>query len=43
MKAQTEMPKKQEKKRDFFCLVRDAFRVFARRSAIALGSAWAFA
>jgi low affinity Fe/Cu permease len=43
MKAQTEMPKKQEKKRDFFCLVGDAFRVFARRSAIALGSAWAFA
>jgi low affinity Fe/Cu permease len=43
MKAQTETPMKQEKKRDFFCLVRDAFRVFARRSAIALGSAWAFA
>jgi low affinity Fe/Cu permease len=43
MKAQTETPKKQEKKRDFFCLVRDAFRVFARHSAVALGSAWAFA
>jgi low affinity Fe/Cu permease len=30
------------KKRDIFCLVSDAFRVFARHSAIALGSAWAF-
>src|SRR4029077_1159615 len=27
----------------FFCVVSDAFRVFARRSSIALGSAWAFA
>jgi low affinity Fe/Cu permease len=32
----------QEKKHDFFCLVRDAFHRFARRSAIVLGSAWAF-
>jgi low affinity Fe/Cu permease len=31
-----------EKERDFFCVVRDAFRVFAHRSAILLGSAWAF-
>ena len=43
MKTQTEKPKNQEKKRDIFCLVSDAFRVFARNSAIALGSAWAFA
>ena len=28
--------------RDFFCVVSDAFRVFARRSSIVLGSAWAF-
>jgi low affinity Fe/Cu permease len=35
--------KEHEKERDFFCLVSDAFRVFARRSSIALGSAWAFA
>jgi low affinity Fe/Cu permease len=35
--------KEHEKKRDFFCVVSDAFRVFARRSSIALGSAWAFA
>lgn len=32
-----------EKERDFFCVVSDAFRVFARRSSIILGSAWAFA
>jgi low affinity Fe/Cu permease len=32
-----------EKERDFFCAVSDAFRVFARRSSITLGSAWAFA
>ena len=31
-----------EKERDFFCVVSDAFRIFARRSAAALGSAWAF-
>jgi low affinity Fe/Cu permease len=39
MKTQTE----KRKKRDIFCVVSDAFRVFARHSAIALGSAWAFA
>src|ERR1700737_2511087 len=33
----------QEKKRDFFCVVSDAFRIFARRSSVILGSAWAFA
>ena len=43
MKTETEKPKKQEKERDFFCVVSDAFRVFARRSSMALGSAWAFA
>ena len=32
-----------ERKRDFFCVVSDAFRVFAHRSAAMLGSAWAFA
>ena len=31
-----------EKEGDFFCAVTDAFRLFARRSAILLGSAWAF-
>jgi low affinity Fe/Cu permease len=29
-------------KRDFFCRVRDAFRVFARKTSAVLGSAWAF-
>ena len=38
----TETEKKQETQRDFFCVVSDAFRVFARRSSSALGSAWAF-
>src|SRR5947208_4854715 len=43
MDSQTKKLKKQEEERDFFCVVSDAFRVFARHSAIALGSAWAFA
>src|SRR5438034_2988028 len=43
MDTQTKKLKKQEEERDFFCVVSDAFRVFARHSAIALGSAWAFA
>jgi low affinity Fe/Cu permease len=28
--------------RDFFCIVRDSFRHFARNSAAVLGTAWAF-
>jgi low affinity Fe/Cu permease len=43
MRSETEKLKKQEKERDFFCVVSDAFRIFARHSSIALGSAWAFA
>jgi low affinity Fe/Cu permease len=43
MQTQTEKLRKQEKERDFFCIVRDAFRVFARHSAIALEIARAFA
>ena len=31
-----------EQERDFFCIVRDAFRCFAQRSSSVLGSAWAF-
>jgi Predicted small integral membrane protein len=42
-KTQTEELKKHEEERDLFCIVNDAFRVFARRSALLLGSAWAFA
>src|SRR5437870_4646877 len=33
---------KAAEQRDVFCRVRDAFRVFARRSSEVLGSAWAF-
>ena len=42
-KTQTEKPKKDEQEREFFCVVSDAFRIFARRSSVILGSAWAFA
>src|SRR5205823_7508051 len=34
--------KKHEDERDIFCVMSDAFRVFARRSSVMLGSAWAF-
>jgi len=43
METQTKKLKTKEKERNFFCVVSDAFRIFARRSSIALGSAWAFA
>ena len=33
----------QAESRDFFCVVSDAFRIFARRSSRVLGSAWASA
>jgi len=41
--TQAEKQKECKNERDFFCVVSDAFRVFARRAAIMLGSAWAFA
>jgi low affinity Fe/Cu permease len=41
--TQTEKLKEYEKERDFFCVVSDAFRVFARKSSAVLGSPWAFA
>jgi len=41
-KTQAAELKQHEQERDFFCVVSDAFRVFAHRSAIMLGSAWAF-
>ncbi len=41
-KTQTEELKEHEQERDFFCVVSDAFRVFAHRSSVMLGSAWAF-
>ena len=41
--TQTEKLREHEAKRDFFCTIRDAFHVFARKSSAVLGSAWAFA
>ncbi|MEP7014893.1 MAG: low affinity iron permease family protein [Verrucomicrobiota bacterium] len=40
--TQIEKLKEHEEKRDLFCVVNDAFRVFARRTSGVLGSAWAF-
>jgi low affinity Fe/Cu permease len=42
MKNQKEKLKEEEEERDLFCIVNDLFRIFARRSSIVLGSAWAF-
>ena len=41
--SQTQELKKHEGERDLFCTVRDVFHIFAKRSSILLGSAWAFA
>ena len=41
--TQVEKLKEREKEHDFLCVMSDAFRVFARRSSVMLGSAWAFA
>jgi low affinity Fe/Cu permease len=41
-KTQEKELKQREQGRDFFCVVSDAFRVFAHRSSVMLGSAWAF-
>jgi low affinity Fe/Cu permease len=43
MKSAKEKLNEREEERDFFCIVNDSFRIFARRSSIVLGSAWAFA
>ena len=42
MTTQKEKLNEQEARRDFLCIVNDSFRIFARRSSIVLGSAWAF-
>jgi low affinity Fe/Cu permease len=42
-RTQTDELKEHEKERDLFCVVNDAFRVFARRCSAVLGSPWAFA
>ena len=40
--TQTGKLREHETKRDFFCVVSDVFRVFARKASTILGSAWAF-
>ena len=40
--SQTAELKKHEQERDIFCVVSDAFRIFARKSSGILGSPWAF-
>jgi len=42
MKTDKEKLNEQEQERDFFCIVNDSFRIFARQSSVVLGSAWAF-
>ena len=39
---QTKEATKHQQERDFFCVVSDAFRLFAQRTSVLLGSAWAF-
>ena len=41
-KTQEEELKEHKQESDIFCVVSDAFRVFANRSSVLLGSAWAF-
>ena len=43
METQLKKMKENEASRDLFCVMKDAFRVFARQSSSVLGSAWAFA
>jgi low affinity Fe/Cu permease len=42
-KTQPQELKQHERERDIFCAVSNAFRVFAQRSSVLLGSPWAFA
>src|SRR5262245_39386337 len=42
MRTEGEKLKRAEHDRDFLCVIRGAFRVFARRTSVILGSAWAF-
>jgi low affinity Fe/Cu permease len=43
METQLKRMKENEASRDLFCVLKDAFRIFARQSSSVLGSAWAFA
>ena len=42
MRTDKEKLNEQKERRDFFCIVNDSFRIFARGSSMVLGSAWAF-
>jgi len=42
METQKKKLRKQKESRGFFCVVSEAFQIFARRSSMVLGSAWAF-
>jgi low affinity Fe/Cu permease len=41
-KANKRIPNQEKDERDFFCRVRDVFRVAARNTSATLGTAWAF-
>ena len=43
MKTERERLKQEEQSQDFFCVVKNAFRILARKSSVILGSPWAFA
>src|SRR3984893_392475 len=43
MQTEHERLKQAEQSQDFFCVVKDAFRIFARKSSVVLGTPWAFA
>lgn len=42
-KTEKQELKEHEIERDFFCVIRDAFRVFAQRASILVGTPWVFA
>jgi low affinity Fe/Cu permease len=42
VQTQGEKLKQQEKSRHFLCVIKDAFRIFARQSSVVLGTPWAF-
>src|SRR4051812_48215050 len=41
-KTQIQELKEHEKERDIFCVISDGFRIFARKTAAVLGTAWSF-
>ena len=41
-KTNNRKPREEPDKRDIFCVVRDVFRITARKTSDVLGTAWAF-